>query len=130
MASAVVSDNFETSTGAIPQLGGADVTTRLSSAWVNFNGTGTVAIRASYNISSITDNGTGLYTVNFTTAMPDTNYSYVTSGAEGLASTRSDLGVNASSSNTVLAGSIKISTVYSSSATLFDAPEVNVTVFR
>jgi hypothetical protein len=44
-------------------------------AWVNFNGTGTVAIRASGNVTSITDNGTGSYTVNFTTAMPDTNYS-------------------------------------------------------
>lgn len=44
-------------------------------AWVNFNGTGTVAIRASGNVSSITDNGVGDYTVNFTTAMPDTNYS-------------------------------------------------------
>ena len=47
----------------------------LAQAWVNFNGTGTVAIRASYNVSSITDNGTGDYTVNFTTAMPDANYS-------------------------------------------------------
>ena len=43
-------------------------------AWVNFNGTGTVAIRASGNVTSITDNGTGDYTVNFTTAMPDANY--------------------------------------------------------
>ena len=43
-------------------------------AWVNFNGTGTVAIRASGNVSSITDNGVGDYTVNFTTAMSDTNY--------------------------------------------------------
>lgn len=43
-------------------------------AWVNFNGTGTVAIRASGNVSSITDNGTGNYTVNFTTAMPDADY--------------------------------------------------------
>lgn len=44
-------------------------------AWVNFNGTGTVAIRASFNVSSITDNGTGNYTVNFTQAMSDANYS-------------------------------------------------------
>jgi hypothetical protein len=51
-------------------------------AWVNFNGTGTVAIRASGNVSSITDNGTGDYTVNFTTAMPDANYS-VCFGAGG-----------------------------------------------
>lgn len=50
-------------------------------AWVNFNGTGTVAIRASGNVSSITDNGTGDYTVNFTTAMPDANYSWATSAA-------------------------------------------------
>jgi hypothetical protein len=52
-------------------------------AWVNFNGDGTVAIRASGNVSSITDNGTGDYTVNFTTAMPDANYSLsVTPGAD------------------------------------------------
>lgn len=43
-------------------------------AWVNFNGTGTVAIRASGNVSSVTDNTTGDYTVNFATAMPDANY--------------------------------------------------------
>ena len=46
----------------------------MARAWVNFNGTGTVAIRASGNVSSITDNGTGDYTVNFTTAMSDANY--------------------------------------------------------
>jgi hypothetical protein len=45
-------------------------------AWVNFNGTGTVAIRSSGNVSSITDNGTGDYSINFTTAMPDLNYAY------------------------------------------------------
>ena len=43
-------------------------------AWVNFDGTGTVSIRESGNVSSITDNGTGRYTVNFTTDMPDDNY--------------------------------------------------------
>ena len=46
-------------------------------AWVNFNGTGTVAIRGSGNVTSITDNGTGDYTVNFTTAIVDANYSAV-----------------------------------------------------
>jgi hypothetical protein len=51
-------------------------------AWVNFNGTGTVAIRASVNVSSITDNNTGNYTVNFTTAMPDVNY-VVSDGLSG-----------------------------------------------
>ena len=46
-------------------------------AWVNFNGTGTVSIRASGNVSSITDQGVGQYAVNFTTAMPDANYASV-----------------------------------------------------
>jgi len=48
---------------------------QLCKAWVNFNGTGVVAIRAQYNVSSITDNGTGDYTVNFTNALADANYS-------------------------------------------------------
>jgi hypothetical protein len=56
----------------LQNLSGTEVYT--CKAWVNFNGTGTVAIRASGNVSSITDNGTGNYTVNFTNAMPDTNY--------------------------------------------------------
>lgn len=47
----------------------------LCRAWVNFNGTGTVAISESFNVSSITDNGVGDYTINFSTAMPDANYS-------------------------------------------------------
>lgn len=54
-------------------------------AWVNFNGTGTVAIRAAFNVSSITDNGTGDYTVNFTTALVDANYSLVITGTYGSA---------------------------------------------
>lgn len=47
---------------------------QLCKAWVNFDGTGTVAIRASYNVSSITDNAVGQYTINFTTALADANY--------------------------------------------------------
>lgn len=54
-------------------------------AWVNFNGSGTVAIRASGNVSSITDNGTGDYTINFTTAMPDANYAVSTDSGNGTA---------------------------------------------
>jgi hypothetical protein len=52
----------------------------MARAWVNFNGTGTVAIRASGNVTSITDNGLGAFTINLTTAMPDTNCAPVTSG--------------------------------------------------
>ena len=53
---------------------------RVVKAWVNFNGTGTVAIRTSYNVSSITDDGTGKYDVNFSTAMSDNDYSVVSDG--------------------------------------------------
>jgi len=68
-------------------------------AWVNFNGTGTVAIRASGNVSSITDNGTGWYTINFTTAMPDANYSAPMAASNGsnYSNTVEPLTVNAAS---------------------------------
>ena len=47
---------------------------QFAKAWVNFNGSGTVAIRDSFNVSSITDNGTGRYTINFTNAFSNANY--------------------------------------------------------
>ena len=73
-------------------------------AWVNFNGTGTVAIRAAGNVSSITDNGVGDYTVNFTTAMPDANYA-TTFGSSGndAASVNYALGINSR-----LSGSVRV----------------------
>ena len=43
-------------------------------AWVNFNGTGTVAMRDNFNVSTVTDNGTGDYTINFTNAFANANY--------------------------------------------------------
>jgi len=58
----------------------AGVEVYTAKAWVNFNGTGTVAIRAAGNVSSITDRGTGAYTVNLSTAMADTNGALVGSG--------------------------------------------------
>jgi hypothetical protein len=62
----------------LQNLSGTEVYT--AKAWVNFNGTGTVAIRAAGNVSSITDNGTGTYTVNFTTAIADANYCAAVTG--------------------------------------------------
>ena len=65
---------------------GSDAVAYGCRAWVSFNGTGTPAIRGSGNVSSITDNGTGDYTVNFTTAMPDANYCVSgTAGSNGTA---------------------------------------------
>jgi formylmethanofuran dehydrogenase subunit C len=68
-------------TGSI--TGGSISVANSLRAWVNFNGTGTPAIRASGNVSSITDNGLGDYTVNFTTAMVDANYSVISSSEGG-----------------------------------------------
>jgi hypothetical protein len=74
----------------------------MSRAWVNFNGTGTVAIRANGNVSSITDNGTGDYTVNFATALTDANYAGVSGltsdGSTGTGNPRVAEMVNTSSS--------------------------------
>ena len=61
----------------------AQIYNGAAKAWVNFNGTGTVAIRASFNVSSITDNGTGDYTVNFTTALADANYAAACTNGRG-----------------------------------------------
>lgn len=63
-----------TDTARVPSVATMKNHPGVAAAWVNFNGTGTVAIQASYNVSSITDNGTGDYTVNFATAMTDANY--------------------------------------------------------
>ena len=63
------SDGSTTTQPSIPALD-----KRMAKAWVNFNGTGTVAINGAYNVSSISDNGTGNYTVNFTVTMANSNY--------------------------------------------------------
>lgn len=73
---AAVVSKLSTASGSAPSYS--------ARAWVNFNGTGTVAIRESGNVSSITDNGAGNYDVNFTTAMPDVNYCVVVTGAENV----------------------------------------------
>ena len=96
-------------------------------AWVNFNGTGTVAIRQSYNVSSITDNGTGTYTVNFTTAMPDADYAALVATVGDSNPYNQPLLV---STATYLAGSVRVfnSPDYSLSAT--DSALMAVAVFR
>lgn len=88
----VLADTVQGSTSGTPPTfkdgNGTQIGT-LCRAWVNFNGTGTVAIRASFNVSSITDNGTGKYVINFSTALPNANYSCVASATPlfGTAST-------------------------------------------
>ena len=98
-------------------------------AWVNFNGTGTVAIRASGNVTSITDGGVGTYTVNLTTAMPDTNYSVV-GGRVSVGST-ADASTAISVSST---SAISVITGWNGSTgntyTLEDPSQVFIAVFR
>ena len=95
-------------------------------AWVNFNGTGTVAIRASGNVSSITDGGTGLYTANLATALPDTNGS-------AIATHKTAAGVNASTrgNNPEILSTTTVSlTTYDNGGLLGDAAFVYLAVFR
>lgn len=95
-------------------------------AWVNFNGTGTVAIRASGNVTSITDNGTGDYTVNITTAMPDVNYG-LAGGTGGTATAATLIFLDQTTARTTTA--FRIATVTTAGASI-DAAQVNCSVFR
>lgn len=72
--STVKANDLQNNSGGIPTVKGQKL---IPTAWVNFNGTGTVAIRDSENVSSITDNGTGNYIINFATAMANADYSVV-----------------------------------------------------
>jgi len=102
-------------------------------AWVNFNGTGTVAIRASLNVSSITDNGTGDYTVNFTTAMPDANYAVNTTSAGASTTNNARTMVIAGSSGAAVLKSttqIQVTTGDAYASVMLDSAECNVSVFR
>jgi hypothetical protein len=99
-------------------------------AWVNFNGTGTVAIRASFNVSSITDNGTGDYTVNFTNAMPDANYA-VNVNAQRLndKNTRGNLGAQTTYAGNKTTSICRVVSTDSGFSSL-DADMIDVSVFR
>lgn len=101
-------------------------------AWVNFNGQGTVAIRASGNVSSITDNGTGDYTVNFTTAMEDANYSYQVSAGDPSQPPR--VGLNATGGTTTESAptttSFRFFTNNAANNAQLDCKYINVSVFR
>ena len=103
-------------------------------AWVNFDGTGTVAIRESYNVSSITDNGSGDYTANFTTAMSDANYSIThwatqqTAGSNGYG-----YGILSSGTSTIpniTTSSFRFKTGYFGGLQVEDLPYVGISFFR
>lgn len=106
-------------------------------AWVNFNGTGTVAIRGDGNVDTITDAGTGRYTVNFTTAMPDANYAVVatcnqaptgaaSANSFGLYATATDGSTGVTRTTTA----VQLQAKYGTSATAQDVAEAHVAIFR
>jgi len=104
----------------------------LCKAWVNFNGTGAVAIRNAFNVSSIQDNGTGDYTVNFTTAMPDANYNAVSMGQRNDFN-NGDMNISVFGNNYATAistTSIRVNSAHASSYNLSDALTVCVAIFR
>lgn len=104
----------------------------IAKAWVNFVGTGTVAINESFNVSSITDNSTGNYSANFTTAMTDENYAFTVMSVVGTAGYVGNDWVGATGN--VVAGSFRFQAGYrqssSGSGAVVDSPLVAVTIFR
>ena len=115
-------------TGALNASGSAPI--YACRAWVNFNGSGTVSIRASGNVSSITDNGAGDYTVNFTTAMPDANYAVMGTAQISSFAGTGYLGYSVSISSTSPTTSAVRVLTSSYAAGVYDASIVNVAIFR
>ena len=95
-------------------------------AWGNFNGYGTVAIRVAFNVTSITDNATGVYTVNFTNAMPDANY---TTNVTTKSTTTAGV-VPESPNASPTASGFSLTTFRPNTLASADAEFVSVTVFR
>lgn len=122
-ASAVKSA-YDLANAAIPSSGNY-----AAKAWVNFNGTGTVAIRASANVTSITDHGTGAYTVNFTTALADANYAIVAVGGDS-ATNYNVVQISSTTAPTTTTVRLTCLTQNSGNPTVADHDRVCVAIFR
>lgn len=95
-------------------------------ARVRFKGTGTVTILSSYNVSSITDNATGNYTVNFTTALSDANYSFVFGGSDSAGDTSFPV-LDTGQTGTISTTQLQVRASYTT--TLYDMLNVSVVIF-
>lgn len=113
----------------------AEIANGIAKAWVNFNGTGTIDIRSSYNVTSITDNGVGDYTIVLTNALTDANYSAVITctsrggGANNCGAVGYGSATTVTSNSTYSATQLRIF-VGTSSAAAFDAPTISAAFFR
>jgi hypothetical protein len=103
----------------------SNVEVYTAKAWVNFDGTGSPSIRASGNVTSIVDEATGVYTVNFTNAMTDTNYA-VSFGARETVNGGNSFGRLSSLINTTYVRTVFVD----EGGTATDAITCNVIVFR
>ena len=96
MAGRIVASTINDDTGVLATQNGM---TGIAKAWVNFVGS-SGSVNASFNVSSVTRNGTGDYTINFTTAMPNVNYAFAGSMAAGSSSTIVSMAESASTART------------------------------
>jgi len=94
-------------------------------AWVNFNGTGTVSIRDNFNVSSITDSGTGVYTANFSSAMSNNDYASVVSTGNN---DKGRYGIMIDSDDKTTSG-CKIFGFQTSTGSSLDSEEVSLAIF-
>jgi hypothetical protein len=122
--SAACSGNAATATALSTASGSAP--SYSARAWVNFNGQGTIAIRASANISSITDNGVGKFRLNFTTAMPDANYTFF-GGCVHVPGV--SYGLVTALNGTLLTTSIELNT-FAQTTGIYDPPTVTAGILR
>ena len=97
--------------------------------WINFDGTGTVSTRDSFNVSSLTDNGTGDYTISFTTAMANTNYAVATTQPAQHNFTQAILGVEQDHTNAFATGSIRVQSVKTGNNSAVDRDVQCVVIF-
>lgn len=113
----------------LQNLSGVEVYT--CKAWVNFNGTGTVAIRASGNVSSITDNGVGDYTVNFSNALQDQNYAVAGTSADSGGNSRNvQMHSTVSGGQATLKSTTQARIIYNGSGGVIDSQEMSISIFR
>lgn len=118
-----------TDTARVPSVATMKSHQGIAIAWVNFNGTGTVAIRDSYNVSSITDNGTGDYTINFASALTNANYcpvfGQISNGASGPIVNTGVAAANLTSAPTTKTTSaLRINTGATNAPGLYDLAEI------
>lgn len=136
MAITVGGSTITMNSGSVIQDPPGSAPSYLCRAWVNFNGSGTVSVRASGNVSSITDNNVGDYTVNFSNAMIDGNYSVVTTSgtfnsSNGTAATLNIIQSSMTGSVTLMNTSqVRLASTLGTQSSFQDNANLCVSIFR